>query len=287
VTAPSISSPPSTPIAWRLRAVSPRPHALRALIRRDWLIMRSYRTSFVSDLVFGFLNLVAYYFISRALHPTHPRDLDGAPSYFAFATGGIVLAVVLTSATLGMTRRIREEQLTGTLEMLVAQPVTTAEIALGMAGFPFCFAVGRAFLYLGLAGAFLGLSFEHTSVVGLPVALISSGAAFIAIGVALAAVVLLFKRSEGLAAVLVTGMTLLGGAVFPSRVLPPVLAALSYFAPTRYAFEALRGAQFGATGWVGPCLVLLAFTAIALPLALRLFAFAIRQNTTRGSLNQY
>ncbi len=264
-----------------------RVHALRALVERDWRIMRSYRTPLISDLVFGFLSLVVYYYISRALHPRPGIDLDGAPSYFDFAAGGIVLFVVLQAGVIGITRRIREEQLTGTLEMLVAQPVSASEIALGIAGFPFLFSVMRALASLLLAAAFLGLSLGHTDFVGLIAALAMSGIAFAAIGVALSAIVLIVKRGEVVGTAAVTAMALLGGAFFPTGVLAPWLVPLSYIVPTRYAFQATRGALFGAVSWSGPCLVLLAFSVVALPLALALFAVAVRQNVRAGSLSQY
>ena len=134
---------------------------MRALVRRDWSITRSYRTALVTDLGFGFLNLVVYHFISRTLRPRVGSELAGAPSYFAFAAVGIALTVVLQAAITGFSRRVREEQLTGTLETLLAQPISSVELALGLAGFPFLFAIFRALAYLLLAGAFLGLSFAH------------------------------------------------------------------------------------------------------------------------------
>ncbi len=260
---------------------------LRAIVRRDWLILRSYRTPLISDLVFGFLNLVVYYFISRAVHPKLGIDLDGAPSYFAFAACGIALFVVVQAAVVGITRRIREEQLTGTLEMLVAQPISAAEIALGVAGFPLLFAMVRALMYLLLAAVFLGLSLDHTNFLGLLVALLATGLAFVSIGVALSAIVLIVKRAEVLGAAAVTGMALVGGAFFPTQVLSRWLVPFSYIVPTRYAFEGTRGALFGAIGWLGPSLVLIAFSAIALPVALAFFSYAIRRNVREGSLNQY
>ncbi len=283
----TVSSTSPRPEAAPVSELSARLHALRALVRRDWLVTRSYRTSLVTDLVFGFLNLLMYYFIARALHPRIGVSLDGAPSYFAFATGGIVLALVLQAGTIVLSRRVREEQLTGTLEMLVVQPIAPSELAIGLAGFPFLFAIGRAFAYLLLAGLFLGLSFAHTSWVGLIVALLSSGVAFSAIGITIASVILVFKRGDVLGPVVVTALTLLGGAVFPTQVLPGWLSALSYVVPTRYAFQALRGAQFGATSWVTPSLILIGFSVVALSLALYLFTFALRLTARRGTLNQY
>lgn len=269
------------------RRSPPRAHVIRALSRRDWLILRSYRTPLLSDLVFGFLNLAVYYFISRAVRPNVGAQLDGAPSYFAFATAGIVLASVLAGSTIVITRRIREEQLTGTLEMLVAQPISAAEIALGIAGFPFLFAAARALMYLALAALLLGLPVTHLNPLGLLVALCASGLAFTAIGVTLAAIVLLVKRAEALGAALITVMALLGGAFFPTHVLSPWLAPLSYVVPTRYAFSALRGAQFGQVSWIGPSAVLVGFAAVALPLGLACFALAIRRDIRRGTLQEY
>jgi len=267
--------------------LSLRAHALRALIRRDWLVARSYRTSLVTDLVFGFLNLLIYYFVARALRPRIGVNLDGAPSYFAFATAGVVLALVLQAGTVVLARRVREEQLTGTLEMLVAQPIDPPELALGLAGFPFLFAVGRAFLYLLLAGVFLGLSFAHTSWVGLVVALCSAGVGFAAIGISIAAIILVFKRGDVLAPAVVVALTLLGGAVFPTQVLPGWLDALSYATPTRYAFEAVRGAQFGAHSWIVPSLILIGFAVVGLAVGLYLFTLALRYTARHGTLNQY
>lgn len=267
--------------------MGPRAHVLRALVRRDWLIQRSYRTPFISDLVFGFLNLVVYYFISRAVHPNVASQLDGAPTYFAFATAGIVLAAVLGGSVIVITRRIREEQLTGTLELLVAQPISSAELALGLAGFPFLFAALRALLFLLLAVLLLGLPVTHLNPLGLVVALAASGLAFTAIGVALGAVVLLVKRADALGAALVAGMALLGGAFFPTHVLSPWMRPLSYVVPTRYAFSAIRGAQFGQIDWLGPSAILVAFTAVVLPLGILGFGYALRRNIRLGTLQEY
>ena len=49
-------------------------------------------------------------------------DLQGAPSYFAFAVAGILVSLVVASATAEIAGRVRDEQLTGTLELLCAQP---------------------------------------------------------------------------------------------------------------------------------------------------------------------
>src|SRR5436305_2391940 len=114
--------------------------AIAALVRRDFRITLSYRTALVSDLAFGLLNLTAYYYISKALKPGIHHGLGGAPSYFAFAAVGVAMTLVLQASVVGLSRRLREEQLTGTLEALVVQPISVPELASGLAGLPFLFA---------------------------------------------------------------------------------------------------------------------------------------------------
>ncbi len=269
-----------------MRTSLPRFHVLRALVARQYRIRRSYRLTLAGDLVFGLGNLAFYYFISRTLGP--PREsLAGAPSYFSFAAVGIALGVVIQAASIELGRRVREDQLTGTLEMLVAQPVRPAELAFGTAGFPFLFAMFRAIAYLVLAGLVLGLSFADADWLGLVVALGASAAAFTSLGVMLAALVLLFKRSEAAAGVTALLLAFLGGSLFPVSALPDWLEPLSVLAPTRYAFDSARAAIFGVESWAEPALVLIAFTAVAMPLAVLAFARALAFNQRRAALGQY
>jgi ABC-2 type transport system permease protein len=270
----------------RLRNSWPRLRVLRALVAREYRIRRSYRFSLLGELVFGLGNLAFYYFISRTLGP--PRtSLNGAPSYFDFAAVGLALGVVIQAASMGLGRRVREDQLTGTLETLVAQPVRPSELALGTAGFPFLLAMFHAILYLVMAGLVLGLSFGEADWPGVVLSLGASAIAFTSLGMVLAALVLLFKRSEAVAAVVALVLSFLGGALFPVKVLPGWLEALSTLVPTRYAFDSVRSAIFGAGSWAKPTLVLVIFTTVAMPLAILAFARALAFNQRRASLGQY
>jgi ABC-2 type transport system permease protein len=264
-----------------------RPYAIYGLIRRDWRIVRSYRTALLTDLTFGCLNLLVYYYISRTLKVSVKGGLDGAPSYFAFAAVGVSLSVVLQAAITGVSRRLREEQLTGTLEALYAQPISGTELAIGLAGFPFLFAVFRAFIYLLIAGSVLGLSFAHCAWVGLILSFLATGVALGAVGVALAALVLVFKRAEAVGALGTFGMSLLGGAFFTTRVLPHWIRPLADVVPTRFAFGAARDALFGRSDWISSAVVLAGFGVGLGALSLVLFSLALRHSVRRGTLNQY
>ena len=82
-------------LASSFRPSVPRGGVILAVIRRDVLVTRSYRLAFVLDVFFGILNLALFFFISRTFDDIATADLHGAPSYFAFAAVGIVLALVI------------------------------------------------------------------------------------------------------------------------------------------------------------------------------------------------
>src|SRR5205085_1461484 len=121
---------------------------VRALARRDFLTTRSYRLTFVLDVFYGVVELAVYFFISHALGDVGPESLHGAPSYFAFAAVGVIMAALLAAGTASIAANLRQEQLAGTMEVLAAQPMTAPELCVGMVSFPFAYASVRAVLYL-------------------------------------------------------------------------------------------------------------------------------------------
>ena len=131
----------------------PRAHVFRAITWRDYLMRRSYRLGFALDLFNGVLTLTTYFLISRFFGAPPVSELNHAPSYFAFAAAGILVVGMIQSGAVEVILRLREDQLAGTLETLVGHPVSSAELSLGMIGFPFTFAVGRALIYFVVVSA--------------------------------------------------------------------------------------------------------------------------------------
>jgi ABC-2 type transport system permease protein len=253
---------------------------------RDLAITQSYRFALVLDFAFAVLDLCVYYYISKSL-PTATANLHGAPSYFAFVVVGLTITVVISSASAQLAQRVREEQLTGTLEALVSQPVKPAELALGLGSLPFLLALVRAGLYLLVATTLLGVGFAHADWLGFAVVMLATGAALSGIGIALGALVLVVKRGTLAVTFVSFALGLLGGAFFPVAVLPSWLQPLAALVPTRYAFDGLRSALFLGEGWAGDAAILAAVAVVGMPVALLLFALALRHCRRTGSLVQY
>jgi ABC-2 type transport system permease protein len=260
---------------------------LRALVTRDFLIARSYRLAVVLDLALGLLNLLLYYFISRTFGNASPASLGDAPSYFAFAVVGIAMTTVINAASAAVSGRVRQEQLTGTLEATVSQPVSASGLAVGMSGLPFLMATLRAAAYLLLAAVILGLSFPHAEWGGAVSMLAVSGLALSSIGIASAALVLVVKRGDVVVALGVFALGLFSGALFPVSVLPDWIEPLAKVMPTRFSFDGLRAALFGGSDWLDDALILVAFALVLLPASLWAFEAALRAAKRAGTIAEY
>jgi ABC-2 type transport system permease protein len=268
------------------RARRPPFRAIGALVRRDLAVARSYRLSFYLDIALGVVDLCIYYFISKTF-PHAISNLGGAPSYFAFALVGVAMTIVINSASTQLALRVREEQLTGTLEALTVQPLSGTTLALGLIGLPFILAMLRVALYLLAAGTLLGVDFSKADWPGFILVLLMSAVALSGIGIALGGLVLVIKRGAVVASLVIFLMGLLGGAFFPVAVLPQWLRPLAYIVPTRFAFDGLRDALYRGGGWGGDVAALAIIAAVSVPAAMWLFGAALRYGRRSGTLVQY
>ena len=258
-----------------------------AFLRRDLSIVRSYRFPFVLDTLFGVLQLAIFFFLSKTFEGAGPQGLDGAPSYFAFAAVGMVIALVIEAAAEGISERVREEQLSGSLEALLVQPINAASLCAGLAAFPFAFAQIRALVYLLIAAVLMGLDLSETSWIGFTAIFVTSAFALAGLGIVAAAAVLVFKRGQVISGLAIFGMTLITGAVFPVSALPDWLARLGSVLPLRFSFDGARDALFQGSGWETDALALGGYTLVGIPIAVLLFAKALDATRRAGSLGQY
>jgi ABC-2 type transport system permease protein len=267
--------------------VLPRAHVFSAIVWRDYLTKRSYRLGFAIDAFNGVLTLAIYFFISRYFGEPHLGQLNGAPSYFAFAVVGILIAGLIQSASVELVIRLREEQLAGTLETLVGHPVSAADLSVGLVGFPFSFAVGRAVIYFVVVFALLDLDLLQVSWIGLILVLVATGAAFAAIAIAAAAAILVVKRADLIVSMVTGVMVIFSGSVFPVSSLPGWLQPIARVLPPHIAFDGARNALFRGDGWVLDAVVLFAIAGVGMPLASAIFGLTLRAAQRSGSLGEY
>jgi ABC-2 type transport system permease protein len=264
-----------------------RPSRVAAVMWRDLTITRSYSYALVFDVTFGVLELLIYFFVSRTFQDSSTADLNGAPTYFAFVAVGIVMTLIVGAASAAVAEQLRSEQQTGTLETLVAQPITAAELCLGMVGFPLVFAAFRAAIYLGVALVLLGVALPDADWIGFIAVVGTATSVLLAIGIAFAAYRVAFKRGVTAGWIVSFGLGFAGGAYFPTSVMPDWLRPITEIVPTRYLYDGARSALFEGGRWGSAAAVLALYGVVFLPATIWLFAYSLRFAKRRGTLSEY
>ncbi len=263
-----------------------------AFIRRDWLIATSYRVNFILSLGTMIAALFFMAFISEFVGDVAADMLKGYDgSYFAFLVLGVGVLSFLDTALTQASRRIREGQVLGTLEALLATRTGLPTILICLPLYAFLETSVRFVLYLVLGIAFFEMNVSSGNV---PAALLLFAAAIVAfasLGLVVAGLTIAFKRAEPIAN-LISGVSLfLGGVYYPLDVLPGWLHTLAYLLPITPALAGLRLALLSDTaGWsdiLPELLALLAYIAVMLPVGIAFFRWSLRRAMRDGTLTQY
>ncbi len=267
-----------------------------AFFRRDLQHETSYRVNFLFQFAGSFFFVTTWFFISRSLAAAFqpPDDLPGV-SYFAFVLVGFAFFQYLQSTLNSFSSKIRQEQLTGTLEAMLVTPTPAALVILGSALWDYLMTTFRVGVVL-LLGVALARSFGGQvgfQVSGLPaffVLLLLTITAFAGIGILSAAFTVWLKRGDPVNYLISSLSALLGGVFFRVDALPEWLQQISRLLPITHALEAIRRALLGGAGLAevaGAMWILLLFSVVLIPVGLVAFLLSLRQARVAGTLVQY
>jgi ABC-2 type transport system permease protein len=260
-----------------------------AFVRRDWAIALSYRVPFALDGLAVALQLVIAYFIGRSVTPgaSAPAALDDG--YFAFAAIGVATLGVLQVGLIAFGARLRQEQASGTLELLLAAPLPAHVVLLAGGMYELAREGVVAVLTVLVAVLVLGLDLD-TGPGRLAVAVVAFGAVLVvvaAVGILVCAFGLVFKQAAAAAAAASGVLAAFSGVWFPVSGLPEPLETLAGLLPTTWALDVLRAALLGGDVPEDRLAGVLAAAAVAVPLAMVLLSGALRRARRDGSIGQY
>ena len=263
---------------------------LFAFLRRDGRVALSYRASFALSALSILFLLALFFYLGRIVDNAEFASTQGLDSdYFAYAVVGLALLQILSVSMASFSRKLREEQTTGTFEALMATPASPSLIILASAAYDLLQAVFSAIGLILLAVVVFGLHLDTdpASLAVAATALVGCLGLFASLGVVIAAFTVVFKRATALLAMVISGLALLGGVYFPIDVLPPVIEAVARALPFTWGLDVLRASLLG--GEVDPVQLAGLFGAAALLLPAALFAFGASVERARrtGSLAQY
>jgi ABC-2 type transport system permease protein len=262
-----------------------------AFMRRDLLLLLSYRVAFASDLLFIGIQAVMFGFVAKLIDPSLLPSYGGvAAGYFEFVMVGVVITTVSGLLLQRVSTAIRQEQMIGTLESLLTSPVSPTTVQAGSVAFDLLFIPVRMAALLLAVSLTLGLDFESSGT--LPgVVLLCAFLPFVwGLGLVTAATILTFRRGAGVLGVLMSVLGLASGAFFPLSLLPGWLQRLAEANPIAIVMEGVRTTLIGGTGWdgvTGDLLVLVPVSCLALLAGIGAFRAALAREHRHGTLGLY
>ncbi len=272
-----------------LRGAAADRRRIVAVLRRDWLVFRSYQAKLALDVVNIWYFAVSFYFIGRFVgRPDAIADLEGG--YFEFVLLGSVVTTFASVGTATFSRLMEAEHDTGTLEAVLVTPAPLWTVFLGGFLLPAAMALTQTLavvvIGLGLFGSGLDLA---ALAAGVPFVVLTT-LAFCGLGILGAAFIVVAKRGNPFTGPVNQLTLLLSGALYPVSVLPDGIEPLSRLVPAYYAIRSLRSMVLGGTGpgdHLGDLAVLAAFALVSLPASLLVLRRALDTARSAGTLGSY
>ena len=259
----------------------------RAIVVRDARLAATYRLQFAMHWIGIAAAVVGLWFMSKLVAGSHAAALVGM-SYFDYALLNIAFLTLESGALEGCEKVIRNDQVFGTLQSVLATPTSLGVVALGSTAWSFAFALLQIACYL-LFGWLFGLRLDHIAPLSLMAFVVLSVAATIPLGIMSTAMVIVFKQGAPVQFILRNAATILAGVLFPIALLPGWLQHLSWMLPMTHVLNGVRGAFNGVSlDRLAPDALWLAVASLALlPLALYTFRVAVVRAKFDGTLSHY
>jgi ABC-2 type transport system permease protein len=264
---------------------------LPAFARRDLMGFLSYRTAVFADIGSVAVQLFTFSFVDRMIDPSALPTYGGQRiDYLDFVVVGMLFGAFLQVAMSQVVTAVRNEQLTGTLEILFMSPTSLATLQLGFAIYHLVYVPLRTAVFLLLITLFLDVDLAIGQL-GLAVVILVGFLPFVwGVGIIGAGCILTFRRGAAALGGATLLLTISSGAFFPLDLLPGWLQAVAERNPMAIGLQAAREVLLGGAGWdaVADALVVLVPAGIA-AYAAGSFAFraALARERRLGTLGQY
>jgi ABC-2 type transport system permease protein len=261
-----------------------------AFFIRDYRLAISYRAGFFFEIVGAIVNVFIFYFVSDFFGSALAGDLDGyGDSYFLFVIVGIAFTTYLRVGLSGISTKVRDGQLMGTLELMLISPSRLPATLLSSTLWAHLMASLGVVTYAVFA-VVIGPDVASPNLGIALLALMIAIVGFNAMGLLVAASVIVLKQGSPVNWLVNTASVLLAGVFYPTEVLPEALQALGRVLPMTHALEIVRRSLLGGEGidtLLPSFVALVALTAVYLPLGILACHWAVRVAQTDGSLTAY
>ncbi len=264
-----------------------------AFLVRDFRLFLSYRMQFFLRILSILIVVTTLFFISKIFVGfTDARFAQWRNPLAAWLTGLAVLNYFMTGFS-SLANAVRQEQVQGTLESVLATPVNLPTIIVASSAWDFVQATFFSFLYLFFGWLFFDVNYAGSFFLAL-VFLVLTTLVLACLGILSASFAMVFKRGDPFGVFLGTGSALFSGVFFPTQLINEYAGSgvgnISRLLPPTYGLDGIRqvlieGKRLAEV--TEPLITLFLFLAVLLPFSLWVFARAVRRAKREGSLIQY
>lgn len=257
-------------------------------VRRDLMIWSSYRLSVVWQFLGVAVIVGVMFFVSRVIGPNSDLIPQQSGSYLAFVVSGIAFTDVFLQGLTSPPFAIRENQKAGTLEAMLATPISVRGLAFSASLFKFLLAFGRMAIYLAFGAFVLGF-WREANLLSASLVFVPAAITFLSLGSLSAAFILVIKEGDPVLLIYGAMSALIGGALFPVEVMPDWIQSAARYFPLTHALSGMRAALAGA----GPSAVneqiraLTVMAVILIPVGQLALNRAVSRAKMEGTLDQY
>lgn len=260
---------------------------IAAIFKRDLKLALSYRFDFIIRIFSAFFSVVLWYYLSVFLKPD--KSLIGNGDYFTYVIVGMALLGYINVMLFSFSQKIRQDQLMGTLEFIMASPASPSLLLFSSTIWEIVVETLHMLAFV-LFAIILGAHFQVGSIPLLIIFFILTMISFGSLGIVAASFLLVFKRGEPITPFVTAFFALFGNIFFPTQILPAPLKILSFFIPLPYAVDGLRKIVIHGAGFsevLKELNALLFFSIILVPLAIFSLNFSLKIARKYGLLAIY
>jgi len=273
-------------LASTIRRASPLAK-VRAIVARDALVTLSYPGNFALTWASILVEVVVAWYISRLV----PRPVEAggvAMTYFQYLAINSAFLRFQTAALNSFAEAIRDAQLTGTLEMVLATPTRLPTLVLSSGLWSFALTALQTIVFLLVAIPF-GLDLSHVNGLTAVVFLVLTVAAVSPLGVLAAALSMVIKKTGPVEWISNASAMLFGGVYLPVSKLPIGLQVIGWCLPITHALNGFRAAAAGVPleRAASDAIWLLIASIVLMPVSLWLFTRSVEKARVDGTLAMY
>lgn len=258
-----------------------------AFLARDVTLATSYRLAFLLSIGKAIFPLLILYLPARLMGDVEStREFGG---FLPFSVIGLGTMNFFMASYGSFANALRLEQSMGTLEAVLMTPISLTSLVLASSSWGFLWSTGCAVLFIG--GGALLYDIPLPGSFGLALVFIAvTTMLFVSIGVLSASFTMVWKRGDPIGPLVSATFFLLGGIIYPPKILPVWLSGISYLLPVTHAVEGLREVLLQGHGFdrvSAHFWVLLGYAVLLVPASLVSFGLAVRRATRDGTLLQF